>query len=180
VGASQSLGISDVITAAHTGWDGERTRGASSLEDHHDSIITLTGNEDGDRFIRVIGRQDNPLEGEHKLIYDRETRRLSLGTGSRKAVSAQRKDEAAKQKILDDQEKDQHYREMLAREVLKITADKPDLNGTEIEYELVNRGVRLRGRGDHRAVLHDLVQHGKVIETAGKRNAKLYRAKIKN
>jgi hypothetical protein len=173
-------GISDVIMAAHTGWDGERTRGASSLEDHHDSIITLTGNEDGDRFIRVIGRQDNPLEGEHKLIYDRETRRLSLGTGSRKAVSAQRKDEAAKQKILDDQEKDQHYREMLARGVLKITADRPDLNGTEIEYELVNRGVRLRGRGDHRAVLHDLVQHGKVIETAGKRNAKLYRAKIKN
>jgi hypothetical protein len=40
--ARAEVGARDVVLSAHAGWNGERTRGASALEDWADSIITMT------------------------------------------------------------------------------------------------------------------------------------------
>jgi hypothetical protein len=78
---------------------------------------------------------------------------------------------------LDQLESDQHHQDLLARAILSIVREHPDFNGTEIYYELRNRGIKMR-KDDHRPVLHDLIQQGKVIMTDGKNNAKHYRAAV--
>lgn len=109
-----AAGIRDIFLCAHAGWDGERTRGASALEDWADSIITLTrdsGDGGGDaRFIRAIGR-DVELE-EDQLRYTREERYLELArTGSRKATAEKRKTE------------------ILREAITKIVSKQPKING---------------------------------------------------
>jgi hypothetical protein len=143
---------------AHAGWDGERTRGASALEDWADSIITLTrdSGEDGSsaRYVRAIGR-DVDLE-EDQLRFSREERYLELArTGSRKAT-------AEKQKT-----------EILREAIIKIVSEQPKINGIEVEHALREAGVTLQ-RGDHRPVLKALVEEKKLTSTPGKNNAKLY------
>jgi hypothetical protein len=86
-------GVSDLILSAHAGWDGERTRGASALEDWADSIITLAvGKDDGDeltRYLRAEGR--DVLVEEDRLNYDPQTRPLTMaGVGSRKTAARTR------------------------------------------------------------------------------------------
>lgn len=86
------VGATDLLLAAHAGWNGERTRGASALEDWGDVIITMTRDQDDEtqRFIRAIGR-DVELE-EDRLDFDPVTRTLSLaGIGSRKQAKAKAK-----------------------------------------------------------------------------------------
>jgi hypothetical protein len=151
-------GARDLFLTAHAGWDGERTRGASALEDWADSIITLTrdSGEDGSgsRYIRAMGR-DVDLD-EDQLRFSREERYLELArTGSRKAT-------AEKRKI-----------EMLRAAILKIVSEQPKINGTEVEHELREAGVTFQ-RGDHRAVLKALVEGGELTVEPGKNNAKLY------
>jgi len=83
------VGATDLLLAAHAGWNGERTRGSSALEDWADVIVTMTRDQDDEtqRFIRAMGR-DVELE-EDRLDYDAETRTLSLaGVGSRHKVKA--------------------------------------------------------------------------------------------
>ena len=76
--ARTDANVVDIILNAHAGWDGERTRGASALEDWADSIITLvTDPEDkAVRFMRAVGR-DIEVD-EDRLRYDQHTRTLSL------------------------------------------------------------------------------------------------------
>jgi hypothetical protein len=74
-----------VVLSADAGWNGERTRGASAIEDWADSIITMTRDDskdgNGERYLRAIGR-DVDLD-EDQLTYDASTRTLTLaGTGS--------------------------------------------------------------------------------------------------
>lgn len=84
--AREEVGAPDLVLAAHAGWDGERTRGASALEDWPDTIINLTKQSDDDgskTYFRALGR-DVEIE-EDALIMDPITRRLKLaGTGPRK------------------------------------------------------------------------------------------------
>ena len=90
--ARSEVGAKDVILTAHAGWNGERTRGSSALEDWPDSIITMTRDADDDslRFLRAEGR-DVEL-AEDRLDFDPATRTLSLaGTGSRKKGKDDRK-----------------------------------------------------------------------------------------
>jgi 5S rRNA maturation endonuclease (ribonuclease M5) len=91
--ARGEVGARDVILTAHAGWNGERSRGSSALEDWADSVVTMTRDpedEHGARYLSAIGR-DVDVE-EDQLHYDPETRRLSLtGAGSRKRASAGRK-----------------------------------------------------------------------------------------
>jgi hypothetical protein len=75
--ARTDVGVNDLMLTAHAGWEGERTRGASALEDWPDSIITMTrgGRVDGDggedaRYLKAIGR-DVELE-EDRLNFDME------------------------------------------------------------------------------------------------------------
>lgn len=81
----QEVGANDLLLAAHAGWDGERSRGASALEDWGDTIITLTRDpEDEDRrYMRAMGRDVEVDEDE--LTMHEATRTLSRsGFGSRK------------------------------------------------------------------------------------------------
>lgn len=78
-------GATDLLLTAHAGWNGERSRGSSALEDWADVIITMTRDQADEtkRFIRAMGR-DVELE-EDELHYDPKARYLTLaGTGSRK------------------------------------------------------------------------------------------------
>ena len=86
------VGARDLILTAHAGWNGERTRGASALEDWADVVITITRDPDDEtqRFIRAIGR-DVELD-EDRLDFHAPTRTLTLaGVGSRKHVANDRK-----------------------------------------------------------------------------------------
>jgi hypothetical protein len=80
------VGALDLILTTHAGWNAERTRGSSALEDWADSVVTMTrgiGKDEDTRYLRAIGR-DVHLD-EDQLHFDSETRLLSLtGTGSRK------------------------------------------------------------------------------------------------
>jgi len=81
------VGAKDLVLTAHAGWNGERTRGSSALEDWADVIITMNrdDSDDGDdaRFLRAIGR-DVDID-EDQLLFDETNRTLSLaGAGSRK------------------------------------------------------------------------------------------------
>jgi AAA domain len=84
--ARTEVGALDLILTTHAGWNAERTRGSSALEDWADSVVTMTRGSDKDedtRYLRAIGR-DVHLD-EDQLHFDPETRLLSLtGTGSRK------------------------------------------------------------------------------------------------
>lgn len=100
--ARSEAGIGDLILNAHAGWDGERTRGASALEDWADSIITLTRGRDDDtnRYMRAIGR-DIDID-EDALTFDPHTRTLTMaGTGSRRAKAAQDKSEELVEPVVD-------------------------------------------------------------------------------
>lgn len=86
------VGATDLLLATHAGWNGERTRGSSALEDWADVIITMTrdAEDETQRFIRAIGR-DVELE-EDRLDFDTETRTLRLaGVGSRQKVKSDEK-----------------------------------------------------------------------------------------
>ena len=69
-------GVSELVLTAHAGWNGERTRGSSALEDWPDVIVTMNKDEaTGQRFIRAEGRDvDVDEDGLH---YDPATRLLS-------------------------------------------------------------------------------------------------------
>jgi AAA domain len=87
--ARGDCGITDLVMSVHAGWDGERSRGSTALEDWADSIVNLTRDEDGVRYIRAIGR-DVEVE-EDALSYDPGTRMLAMsGGGSRKQVAVDR------------------------------------------------------------------------------------------
>ena len=93
--ARVDVGALDLILTTHAGWNGERTRGASALEDWPDVIMTMTKDEtesgNGARYLRAIGR-DVDLD-EDRLDFDPDTRRLTLaGVGNRKQASEYRQD----------------------------------------------------------------------------------------
>lgn len=90
--ARSEVGARDVILNAHAGWNGERTRGSSSLEDWADVFVTMTRDADDDaqRFIKAEGR--DVLLDEDRLDFHAGTRTLSLaGVGSRRQVKDEKK-----------------------------------------------------------------------------------------
>jgi hypothetical protein len=156
--ARNDIGATDLVLTAHAGWNGERTRGASALEDWADSIITMTKDDtedgDGERFIRAIGR-DVELE-EDRLDYDPNTRTLTLtGSGSRKA------------------NKDTRRSDELDRTVLEMVTAEPGLNTTQIGEKVHTAGVSFQ-RGDIGHAAARLVEAGHLRMEPGQRNAKKY------
>lgn len=89
--ARSEVGALDVILTAHAGWNGERSRGSTALEDWADAVWTMTRDEEDDaRYLRAIGR-DVDLD-EDRLAYDATTRRLTLsGAGGRRQAAQGRK-----------------------------------------------------------------------------------------
>lgn len=152
------VGAQDLILTTHAGWNQERTRGSSALEDWADSIITMTRDDsedgDGERYIRAIGR-DVDLE-EDQLNYDPNTRTLTLtGSGSRKA------------------NKDTRRGDKLDKAALDLITAKPGLNTSEIERALREAGVSFQ-RGDIGPAAGRLVEMGHLRLEYGKRGAKQY------
>jgi hypothetical protein len=154
----EEVGAQDLILTTHAGWNQERTRGSSALEDWADSIITMTRDDskdgDGERYLRAISR-DVDLE-EDQLNYDPTTRTLTLtGSGSRKAAQ------------------DTRRHDNLDKAVLDLITAKPGLNTTEIERALREAGVSFQ-RGDIGPAAHRLVEAGHLRMEPGRRNAKQY------
>lgn len=85
------VGATDLLLAAHAGWNGERSRGSTALEDWGDSIIKLTrdSEDESQRFMSAEGR-DIDVD-EDRLDFDTDTRTLHLaGVGSRKKARDER------------------------------------------------------------------------------------------
>lgn len=156
--ARAEVGAADLILTAHAGWEGERTRGASALEDNADTVITLVWGKDDDkdsRYLRALGR-DVEID-EDRLDYEQATRRVMLsGHGSR--VQATKKRRAAE----------------LADAVLGIVRQSPGINGTAVEKALRDAGVAAQ-KGDGRSTLAELVDAGRLEFQPGLRGAKQYR-----
>ncbi|MEN0071274.1 MAG: AAA family ATPase [Propionicimonas sp.] len=147
------VGATDLILATHAGWNAERSRGASALEDWPDSIITLTRDDNDNRFIRAMGR-DVELD-EDRLLYDPATRWLSVtGDGSRK--------QAADNKELD------HAAELVA----DIVEDAPGITAAELERRLRTK-LKEAGEGmrkGHASKAAARAEHLGYIHCQGGRN----------
>ena len=92
--ARSEVGAFDLVLTAHAGWNAERSRGSSALEDWADSIVTMTLGSDGEsRYLRAVGR--DVAVDEDLLRFDPETRLLSLtGIGGRKQAQQSAKADA--------------------------------------------------------------------------------------
>lgn len=154
--ARGEVGARDVILSAHAGWNGERTRGASALEDWADVVVNLTKGEDDDgaRYLRAVGR-DVDID-EDRLSFNPDTRRLTLtGTGSRKQAKTAQKTVS------------------LQRSVLSVIIAQPGLNGVELAAALRVAGVAFQ-KGDERKAASGLVAAGSVVVRPGPRGAHCY------
>ncbi len=155
--ARADVGARDVILTAHAGWDGERTRGASALEDWADSIITMVRDKDDEqvRYLRAEGR--DVLVEEDRLNFDADSRTLSLaGAGSRKS--------AAKTRNVDE----------LVEPVVKAVTAAPGITGNKLTQALRGAGASFNG-GDEIKAAKLAVERGRLVIEDGPRNAKMYR-----
>jgi len=154
--ARGDCGVADVILTAHAGWEGERTRGASALEDWADSIITLVRDKDDEqvRYLRAEGR--DVLVDEDRLDFDTTTRTLTLaGAGSRK--------QATKTRNVDD----------LVPAVVSAVTVEPGITGYKLTRALRDAGLSFNN-GDELAAARVAVEGGQITVEVGARNAKRY------
>jgi hypothetical protein len=156
--ARGEAGAKDVILSAHAGWDGERTRGASALEDWADSIITIVRGKDEDddqaRYLRAEGR--DVLVEEDRLDFDPITRTITLaGAGSRSTTA-----------------KTRHLEELLPH-VVAIVTKTPLITGYKIGQELREAGVSFRN-GEESKAAGLAVERGFLHSSPGPRNSRCY------
>jgi hypothetical protein len=101
--ARSEAGAMDLILTTHAGWNGERARGSSALEDWADSVVTMTrgdGKDEDTRYVRAIGR--DVLVEEDQLDFDPRTRLLTLtGRGSRTKTRKNAKTESLQGAVVD-------------------------------------------------------------------------------
>ena len=153
--ARTEVGCSDVIMTAHAGWNGERSRGSTALEDWGDSIITMTRDDEGERFLRAEGR-DVELH-EDQLHFDESTRRLALsGRGSRKLSAGIRQVEAQ------------------MPTVLELLRDDGPKNGSELDRALAAIDGLKHSKGDGARAANLLAKQGLVTSEPGPRNSTVF------
>lgn len=154
--ARSDAGVVDVVLAAHAGWGGERTRGASALEDWADSIITLTRDPDDDtqRYLRAEGR--DVLMEEDLLRFDADTRQLTMtGGGSRRTNRKVRQLEALMPLVVD------------------LLTENPGMSGNQLDTELA-KSDQPHSKGDGKRVANLLVKQGRAEDKEGPRRARLF------
>ncbi len=155
--ARGEVGAVDVVLSAHAGWNGERTRGASALEDWADTVVTLVRDPDDDqlRFLKAEGR--DVLVEEDRLDFDPSSRTLRLtGAGSRKVTA-----------------KSRHVEELVPAVVAVVKA-QPGITGYGLEKPLREAGATFT-RGDEIKAVRMAVEQGHLMVEEGPRNAKKYR-----
>lgn len=135
------VGARDLLMTAHAGWNGERSRGSSALEDWADVFWTLTRDQtdgqDRPRFFRAEGR-DVDVD-EDQLVYDTSTRRLTMaGVGSRRQTSSQRVDSVSRQRVMELLEK---YPEGMSGKDLAEAVGRKDSAFTQLRNSMVEEGV---------------------------------------
>lgn len=152
---AEQAGVAELILTAHAGWDGERTRDSSALEDWPDVIATMTRDPDTDtRFIKAEGR-DVDLD-EDQLHYDATTRRLTLaGTGNRKQV------------------RQANHVEDLAQSVRDLVTATPGMNVSAIRAALRSGDEHFQ-RGDDSRALALAAERGWIHRVNGPRNSVLH------
>lgn len=147
---AEQAGCTEVVVTAHTGWDGERTRGSSALEDWPDAIITMTRDEAGARYLRAEGR-DVDVD-EDRLAFDPTTRRLTLtGAGDRTRAAAS----------------------IIEARLVELLGAEPDLSGRRIEECLSKQGAG--GRNQIREAIRRGIADGWITTAPGDRRATLHR-----
>lgn len=127
--ARTEVGARDLVLSAHAGWNGERTRGSSALEDWADSILTMATKKDaekgGPRFLHAFGRDVDV--SEDRLHFDESTKRLSLtGAGSRR------------QSAVDDKVNE------LMDDVIQAVHQLPGMNSSQLEDRLRKAGKKFQ------------------------------------
>jgi hypothetical protein len=150
---AEAAGCSELILTAHAGWDGERTRGATALEDWADAIAYLVRDKEDERvrYFRAFGR-DVEVE-EDRLNFDPTTRRLTLaGSGSRTVVRVQRR----MQELVDG--------------VIEAVTREPGATTNRLEALLRDAGLGLQ-RGDAGRAARAAVEAGKIIRVPGPRGS---------
>lgn len=154
--ARSEAGVKDLVLTAHAGWDGERTRGSSALEDWGDVILTLTRDNDdaARRYLSAEGR--DVLVEEDRLDYDPTTRMLTLaGVGSRTKAKAARRESD------------------LVQVVVALVSDEPGLSTRRLDERLRDQGVTVRN-GDGGKAARRAVESGHLRSEHGPRGAVLY------
>lgn len=150
------VGARDLVLNVHAGWNAERSRGASALEDWADSIVTLTrgDGDDTSRYLRAVGR-DVDIE-EDGLAFHAPTRTLSLArTGSRRTTASA------------------HQLELVISAVHGVVTASPGVNGTQVEETIRRQGVKFQ-KGTERKALAAACERGLIHTKPGTRNAKHY------
>jgi RecA-family ATPase len=130
----KSSGVKELIIPIHAGRDATKSRGASTLDDHPDSIIHLTRHSDGIRTLHARGRDVEVPEGE--LTFDKDTLLLSY----KGAVTPEAKDER------------------IAKQLVKIIEQRGKVSATEI-YRCIDKG-----KTDVQAAREMLVKRGELLE----------------
>ncbi|SDS15585.1 AAA family ATPase [Microbacterium paraoxydans] len=153
--ARAEVGVRDVVLNVHAGWNGNRSRGASALEDHPDSIIWLRKNEDdgdnGPRFLSALGR-DVDVD-EDQLGFDHSTQRLNLtGLGSRQQAKREQKSND------------------LEAPILAAVREDPGANTTQIEKRLRGQQTRFQN-GDVNRALKAMDEAGMIRREKGQYGA---------
>lgn len=134
-------GISEVVILVHAGWNSSRSRGASSLEDHPDTIMKIEEDKKGQRWFSAIGRDVDVEDG--LLKFDKESGVLTYSTGGKKFTGVE-----------------------LARErIQKVVNRKPGINSTELQ-QLVGGS-----KADVATARRELIDEGLIEVVTGKRGA---------
>lgn len=161
--ARTECGAKDLVLAVHAGWNGERTRGSSALEDWADTIVTLTRDEEDDdapAYVKAMGR-DVDVD-EDALDFDPATRRLTMaGTGGRKA------------------KRDTRKLDKLMGACMAVLTEHPGIGVLEVNRQLRAIGAPFTD-GEESKALRTLVDRGLVEVTEGPRRSKLHRIKVQN
>ena len=131
--------VSELVILVHAGWNQSRSRGASALEDHPDTIMKVEVAKDGTRWFSAIGRDVEVAEGP--LTFDKEKMSLTLNTKSRKEQASA----------------------LIEQRILTALNHSPSLNANDLQEEVGgSKGLVIKAR-------RSLVKTGQIIETKGAR-----------
>jgi hypothetical protein len=130
----KASGAKELVIPIHAGRDVTKSRGASTLDDHPDSIIHITRQSDGVRTLRATGRDVDVPEGE--LTFDKDTLLLTY----KGAVSPEAKDER------------------IAKLLRQLVEQRGRVSASDI-YRLMDKG-----KTDVQAARQLLVKRGELLE----------------
>lgn len=149
---AKDAGVLNVIVSNHAGWSGDRSRGSSALEDGPDSLILLTEDQYGHRFMSARGRDVEVPKGE--LLYDQATRRLTLDRDGNRIMGEQVARSAA-----------------LVDALVAVVTDHPGVGVRDIQDALKARGIAF-GKADVAPAMDSAAAQGRIQVRAEGRGKK--------